>query len=728
MSNDRKRHPETRSDSSPPASVTAGVWRHLRTFVRHRWWALAGFALLAVPMAAVTLTTTPVFEATTRVLVGEDPQRIGLTPSPPEPRTVVDSLTQTEVVRSRSLARKVVESLKLWEAPEYAPLVATAPDDAARAAGLVDPFLSHVTVALIPDSRVVSVSVEAQDPALAARAANEVATRFIERERESKFQAATDAAQWLSDRLAEQRAAVAKAETALQDYRATNDAMGLLERQNIIGQQMLDLNAAVTRAKTERLQKETQYRQIQAIRSDPAALESHPLITANAFVQTLRAQVAELTRQDAQLAERLGPKHPDRIQVATALESVQGRLQAEIAKVVNGIDAEYRTSVAQENSLTGALTSQKAAASNLDRKGVAYAALEREAISARQVFDTLLQQTKEAVLTSSADGGTVRVIDPAEPPATPIRPRRNQGLAAAGLLGIIGAVGGAFGREYLRRKVHSPDDIERRLGLPVLALVPPAPPSEADSTSGMSPLPGEAFRRLRANVMLGCGDSEESGNVLVVSSAAPGEGKSFVSSHLAMALAAVDQRVCLIDADLRRPRLHTMFDRQRAPGLSDVLLGRRTTAEVLRPVGTQGLVIVPSGLPSTKAAELLSYQAFRTFIEELRSDFDWIVIDSPPVMAVADAAVLSRDATAVLFVTSAEETSLEAAEAALNELGSAGARLLGAVLNRAPITREAFYYSKYYQVSYEPYLTPTESAAPVPEPVMPQRQASAPTS
>ena len=263
-----------------------------------------------------------------------------------------------------------------------------------------------------------------------------MATRFIERERESKFQAATDAAQWLNDRLAEQRAAVAKAETALQDYRATNDAMGLLERQNIIGQQMLDLNAAVTRAKTERLQKETQYQQIQAIRNDPAALESHPLITANAFVQTLRAQVAELTRQDAQLAERLGPKHPDRIQVADRARVGAGTAAGRDRQ--GGRTAsmpEYRTAVAQENSLAGALNSQKAAASNLDRKGVAYAALEREAISARQVFDTLLQQTKEAVLTSSADSGTVRVIDPAEPPGAPIRPRRSQGLAAAGAAG-----------------------------------------------------------------------------------------------------------------------------------------------------------------------------------------------------------------------------------------------------------------------------------------------------
>jgi capsular exopolysaccharide synthesis family protein len=314
------------------------------------------------------------------------------------------------------------------------------------------------------------------------------------------------------------------------------------------------------------------------------------------------------------------------------------------------------------------------------------------------------------MMESNLDRGTIRVVDPAEPPGAPIRPRREQGLAAAALLGLIGAAGGAFGREYMRRKVHSPADLERRLGMPVLALVPQAGKDEAENINGLSPLPTEAFRRLRANIMLACGDSEAPGNVLVVSSAAPGEGKSFVSTHLALALAAVDQRVALIDADLRRPRLHSMFDRQRAPGLSDVLLGRRSAAEVLRPVGTQGLVLVPSGIPTAKASELLSFQTFRTFIEDLRSDFDWIVIDSPPVMAVADAAVLSRDASAVLFVTSAEHTSLEAAETALNDLNAAGAKLVGAVLNRAPLTREAFYYSRYYRPEYNAYISPPDAA------------------
>ncbi len=715
MPKDRQRQLETRYD--PPgggAPVTAGVWEHLRTFVRHRWWAAAGFVALAAPMVAITLLTTPVFQATTRVLIGEDTPRVGISEQTRDtPQNAVDPQTQTEVVRSRTLAREVVASLKLWEAPEFREL-AVSGDDAARSQALVDPFLARLSVGLIPDSRVVAIGFESQDPALAAQAANALATRFIERERESKFQAATQAAEFYNKQLAAQRAQVSAAEQALQGYRASQDALSLSERQNVVGQTMLDLNASVTRATTERLQKETQYQQIQGIRSDMAALESHPLIAVNAFVQSLKTQGSELNRQDAQLAEQLGPKHPDRVQIAAALESVQSRLRAEIAKVVNGIEADYKSAVAQEASVTQALNRQKGQALDLDRKGVEYQALEREAVSARLVYDALLQQAKEATIQGSVDRSTIRVVDPAEPPGAPIRPRQGQGLAAAALLGLIGAAGGAFGREYMRRKVHSPADLERRLGLPVLALVPPAGKDEADNISGMSPLPAEAFRRLRANVMLACGDSEEPGNVLVVTSAAPGEGKSFVSSHLALALAAVDQRVALIDADLRRPRLHAMFDRQRGPGLSDVLLGRRSTAEVLRPVGAQGLVLVPSGLPTAKAAELLSYQAFRTFIEGLRSDFDWIVIDSPPVMAVADAAVLSRDATAVLFVTSAEHTSLEAAEVALNELGSAGARLLGAVLNRAPLTREAFYYSRYYRPEYDAYLTPSENTADAP--------------
>ena len=699
----------------------ASIWDHMRTAVRHRWWALLGFVVLGVPLAAVTLTTTPVYLAQTRVLVSDRAAATAVALSErPNDRGTGNGLnaeTLTEVVRSRALARVAITKLALWQTPEFAPFAVGATTDEDRSRLLIDPFLGRLSVGIVLDTQMLVIGFESTDPALAARAVNELAKAFIERDRESLFASATTAADWLTQRLAEQRKQVADSETALQEYRAQQDALSLSERQNIVGQKLADLNASVTKAKTDRIGRETQYRMVQSIKSDPIALESHPLIAANGLVQTLKTQVAQLTRQDAELANRLGPKHPDRVQVATALESTQERLRTELAKLVSGIESAYQSAVSEEESLTQALNQQKSEAFSLDRKGVEYAALEREAVSARQIYDALLQQTKQATMTSELQQSTMRVVDPAEPPSVPVRPNRNQGLAAAAVLGLLGAAGGATGREYLRRRVASPRDVEQRLGLPVLALVPRTGVEEASVTAALSPLPAEAFRRLRANVMLAC-DDQEPGNVIVVTSAAPGEGKSFVASHLALALAAVDQRVALIDADLRRPRLHTFFDRQRAPGLADVLLGRRSTAEVLRPVDAQGLALVPSGIPTKKAAELLSLQTFRTFLQELRSDFDWIVIDSPPVMAVADATVLAHNASGVLFVTSADDTSLEAADTALAELHAAGANMVGAVLNRAPLTREAFYYSRYYRPEYDAYLMPEDNdTSPVEAPL-----------
>jgi polysaccharide biosynthesis transport protein len=690
--------------------TSLGLWDHARNFVRHRWWAVGGFVLLATPMAAITLLTTPVFFATTRLLLSEEvEQRVGVAAGYQTAlKSGLDPQTQSQLVTSRALAKDVITALRLWQEPEFAEAAAAATEDAVRAERLIDPFLGRLSVTLVPDSQVMAIGMEAHDPALAAKAANAVASRYIERDRESRFLAANASAEWLTTRLAEQREQVAASEKALQTYRARQDAMSLLDRQNIVGQKLGDLNSAVTKAKTDRILRETQYQQIQGIKDDPVALESHPLIAANAFVQTLKAQVADLGRQDAQLSERLGPKHPDRIQVAASLESVQARLRAEVGKIVSGIETDFQAAVTQEASLTQALNSQKSEASTLDRKGVEYAALEREAVSARGVYDALLQQTREAALSSGVQKSTARVVDEAEPPTAPVRPRRGQGLAAATLLGLLGAAAAVFAREYLRRRVYSPMDLERRLGISVLTLVPSATPPEGATPGSLSPLPAEAFRRLRATIMLEVGAADQPGSVLVVTSAAPGDGKTFVSSHLAVALAAVDQRVALIDADMRRPRLHTMFDRQRAPGLSDVLLARRDAAEVLRPVATPGLVVVPSGIPTAEASELLSLQSFRSFIDGLRSDFDWIVIDSPPVMAVTDAAVLAREASAVLFVTSAEHTSLEAAEAALKVLDDAGAKVVGAVLNRAPISKEAFYYSRYYRPEYNTYLTASD--------------------
>lgn len=714
-----------------PAALTATsqLSDALRTFVRHRWWALGGFVALCVPLVVVTLTTIPVYRATTTLLVSDDqPAAVGLTEregGAAKQSGVLDPRTQTEVVRSRGLIRETVGALRLWEAPGFAAgtpratFIGRAWDglrgrntpssngtDEERAQQFVDVFLGQLSIDVPLDSRLMALSFEAPDPALAARAANELATRYIERDRESRFKAASGAATWFAGRLAEQRQQVAASETVLQKYRESQDALSLADRQNIVVQRLGDVNAAVTKAKTDRITKETQFRQLEALAKNETALESHPMITANAFVQSLKAQAADLARQEEQFSQKYGPRHPQMIQARTARESVQAKLRAEIVKVVEGARGEYLAAQVQEQSLTNALNAQKGEAVSLDRKGVEYASLEREAASARQVFDALLQQTKEAALSSDLQRSAVRVVDAAEPPGAPIRPRQTQGLATAGILGLLGAVGAAFGREYLRKRIVSPHDIERHLGLPVLALIPAVDEqADVEHVGALPPAAAEAFRRLRTSIMLSREGSTE-GQVLVVTSTAPREGKTIVAAHLASMLAAANLRVALIDADLRRPRLHTLFDRKQEPGLTEVLLDRRSRTEVVLRGASPGPVLIPSGATTENASELLSLPTFKQFVDSLRKDFDWLVIDSPPVMAVTDAAVLAHGASAVLFVTCADKTTIEAADAAITELAAVGARFVGAVLNRVPLTREAYYYSRYYRPEYSAYFAP----------------------
>jgi capsular exopolysaccharide synthesis family protein len=691
------------------------VWDYVRTLVKHRWWALSGFLALFVPVVAVSLATTPVYSATTRLLVSEDqPPVVGLSEgdgTAGAPAAPLDPRTQLEVVRSRGVVREAVESLRLWEAAEFSDAADGATTDAERAQRLVEPFLGQLSVEMVPDSRLIAINFESTDPGLAARAANALATRYIERDRESRFTAATDAASWLTRRLAEQRQQVAASETALQSYREKRDALSLQDRQNIVVQKLGDLNAAVTKAKTDRIIKETQYRQLQTLRGNTTALETQPLVASNTFVQSLKNQAADLARRQAELTDRFGPKHPEMVEVATAMQAVQTKLRGEIEKVVDGVRSEYAAALAQERDLTAALESQKAEALALDRKGVEYAALEREAASSRQVFDALLQQTKEAALSSDLQRSSVRVVDAAEPPSVPIRPQQSRAFVAALALGLLGALGSAFGREYLRTRVGSPQDVEKYLGLPLLALVPLVNQAELERVGNLPAAVAEAFRRLRTSVLL-AGEGFGRGKVLVVTSSAPREGKTIVAAHLAATLAAADQQVLLIDADLRRPRLHMLFGREREPGLTDVLQGKRSRTEVLTTAPPLPALIA-GGTSTANASELLSLPAFRDFIESLRSDFDWIVIDSPPILAVTDGAVLAHGATHVLFVTSAEQTPLEAAEVALGDLTAAGANLIGAVLNRAPLAREAYYYSRYYSPEYTPYFSAQTTSSPV---------------
>lgn len=719
---------------SPHGHAEASVVDYLGILQKRRSIAVLAFLAIVVPAVPLLYLTPSIYEAGVRLML--DP--VASTPIAVRDGQsgVVDSPrsfeTQAETLRNREVAQKAVERLKLWESPAFlaadgipgigegwrwirttvgsffAPPAPASAGDKERAVALADLLLSRVSVRPIENSRLVDLVVESRDPALAASAANTLAQLVVEQDMESRFQSAQHANEWLDKRLAEQRAAVGASEAALQKYREEHGSVSLDERQNITVQRLADLNAALTRAKTERIGKEGLYNQLMALQNDRAALDTFPLILSNAYIQQLKAQVAELQREQANLAERYGDRYPEMVKVKTALQAAEARLQGEIAKTVESVRNDYLAARAQEQSLTAALEGQKRQALDQNRVEIEYASLERDAQSNRQVLENLLQQAKQSGLAAAISASNIRVVERAVVPAVPVRPQRGRLLLLTLLGAGLVAVGLAFIVEYLDTRVKSPEEIRAYLGVHCLGMIPVVAAADLDHST---PLVGrhssadfsESLRRIRTNLMVS--SLGESVKTLAVTSTSPEEGKTVVASNLAVVLAQAGRRVLLVDADMRRPKVHEVFDLPQQPGLSSLLAWqqRPNLAEAVRQYGETGLDVLTAGPIPPNPAELLAMPVFRELIGRLSPLYDHIIIDCPPIMAVTDASLVANEVSGVLFVVGAEATTRAAARTAIDELLDTRSNVVGAVLNRVDLKHNSYYYARYYRADYERY-------------------------
>jgi capsular exopolysaccharide synthesis family protein len=554
----------------------------------------------------------------------------------------------------------------------------------------------------IRGTRIVHVRFRSPDPDVAAEVANGHARQYIEQSLELRYLASEEATEWLGERLNEERQRVEQSEAVLQTYREQHDVVSLEEGQDIIVQRLADLNAAATRAKTDRIASEAQYRQLMGLQQDRAALDTLPAILANPIIQEIKLDLARLQRDYAQMSETLGERHPSLTEKRSALETTAARLDREMTTVVEAIRNEYRAAVALEDSLTALLEEQKQEALALNRRDIEYGVLMRDAESTRLVYENLLQRANETGVARELRASSIRLIDPAEPPGGPVSPRRGFNLAMALLTGSLLGLGFAFLREHVDDRIKTPDDISTHLGLACLGLIPevPAKPGQ-DHPLMTGPVPAsflESVRALRTSVVSrALGGGLES---MMVASAEAGEGKSLVAANLAIALAEAGQRVVLIDADLRQPAIHGIFGARSSPGLADVLARSVGLEEVLRATETPGLSLIPAGHPARNAPELLGSPRFQKLLETLRGRFDWAIIDSAPVLTVTDASVVASRTSGVVFVVGAEMTSRRAAGLALERLQQSGGVIVGGLLNRANLERHAFYFAPYSSQEY----------------------------
>jgi succinoglycan biosynthesis transport protein ExoP len=735
-----KRHDAASDASSSDHTDEAHMADYLRVLFKRRWTAASTFLIVLGSITIYTFTATPIYEARVRLLIEtENPNVVSFQEVIEQNKSTNDYYqTQYRILESRALVQRTLEKAKLWSHPEFSRTpgsvtravtastqfvsrllgkeVVSAPAGAEKThlqERAIDRFLENLTVAPVRNSRLIDVRYESADPGLTVSIANAHAAAYIDQNLEFKFLATKEASDWLANRMAEQRKHLEAGELALQQYREDNDAISLEDRQNIIVQRLADVNAAVTRARTTRIEKEALYNQLRSIQHKRDALDTFPAILSNVFVQQLKAELAGLQRQHAELTDQLGERHPDMIKLRSALRTAEAKLQGEVAKVVQSIGNEYRAARDQERDLVSALEQQKTEALALNRKAIEYGVLQRDSTSSRQMFEELLQRAKQTEISGELKTSNIRVVDPASLPEKPARPRPLTNLLFAIFGGGLFAVGLAFFFEYVDNRIKSPDEIKRLLSVPFLGMVPSLPKGSAEASrllnDGAPSSFVEAFRAIRTNVLFSSAD--EGCRSVVVTSTRPGEGKTVVAANLAIALAQSGHRVLLFDADLRKPRVHEVFNQQLEPGVSNLMVGRAKASEAMRKTSVSGLWVLPAGRIPPNPAELLGSKRFKDFQSSLREHFDWIVIDSPPVMAVTDPSIVAHAADGVIFVVGAEMTARHAAQSAIDQLESANAHIIGAILNRVDVQRNAYYYSQYYRREYVDYYTPQPAAA-----------------
>ena len=726
-----------------PAESDTHLLDRLNAIYKYRYVAGTIFLLVLLGVTIRTYTTTPMYRATTSVLIEEDRTATvaGFNTQTPndysqDPEPYYQ--TQLRILTGRELATRVVQKLHLENVPEFngqgprrTGLAAVlyrmteqgkaaarrvtgraAASEATTAkpstADLTNAFLGAIQVEQVRGSRLFNVSITSADPQFAARAADALAGEYVQFNLEYRTDATRKSLDFLAGEIAKQQKKVEDSERAMAEYRETNNALSLEDRQNTVVASLNQVNDQYTRVRTERIQKEAFYNQIKSL--PLSSVGDAPAVASNAAVQSLRTRLAELQRQKAQLNERYGPKNPQVIENENAIADATKQLQAAYAAAVQTIRSDYETARATEVRLANELKQSQGAAIDLNRKNVGYTVLEREAQSNRGIYEALLQRQNELQIVSNSGGNNVRLMDRAVVPGAPFTPdvRRNYMLST--LAGLLLAVGLVLAIDYLDDTVKTPEDITRRLKLPFLGLVPAVKGNNHPLLSQEVPHEfGEAFRALRTSLVFSSGT--EGTRVIGLTSAQPLEGKTTTACNMAIALAYGGSRVLLIDADMRRPSVSRTLGIENNVGLSHLLTGQATARQAIRRTNVQNLWVMTAGMTPPNPSELLASDRMKTLVSNVQTGpFDWVIIDTPPVLAVTDAVIIAPWLSGVVFVIGSEMTQRRLAERAVETLLTSRPHVLGAVLNRVDIIRNKYYYSRYYGYKYKNYYVKSNAA------------------
>jgi capsular exopolysaccharide synthesis family protein len=678
---------------------------------------LSLFFIIFATSTLYSFIATPIYKPSVQILIERfAPKLIDQRESLPAYSFYNDEfyLTQYKILESPALVKKVIDKLNLRANPYYHALIfeKLPPDADAELRQKADEKLiravaKQVEVTPIRQSSLVNVGFYHPDPRLATQVTNTLAQSYMEFALDQRFAASQEEANWLNQKVVEARKKMEDSEAKLNQYKRQHNIVATEDKESITAQKLEQLNRDLVTAQTHRMEAETRFNEVSQGKPIPQVLN-------NLLIQTLKGQEAKLIAEQSELGKKYGEAHPRMIRLANELAAIRSKIGAETNQVVLSVKNEYHMAQAQEGNLKKALEAHKQDTQDFSDRAIRYRVLLRDVETSRALYENVLKNLKTTTTAENIPATNIRVVYPATVPERPVRPRKSFNMVLGAVLGIFMGMGAVLILEGLDTTLKTPDEVEECLEVPNLAMIPHievlaqagntdgGPRPELVVQRGSQPLVSEAYRALRTSILFST--PGQAPKTLLVTSSFPLEGKTLSAANLATAMAKADPKVLLVDADLRRPTLHHLFGVGKEPGLTNFLVGDTDELPVMETV-VPGLFLVPCGHIPPNPSEILHSERMREFLARAQEHFGRVIIDSPPLLSVTDAAIVATLVDGVLLVVKAEAVPRKAAIAAKNDLVEVQASLLGVILNNIQFQRDGYYYYYNYYHRYHSYYT-----------------------
>jgi succinoglycan biosynthesis transport protein ExoP len=692
------------SQSSTPTRPTI-PWQTIYHVLLRRAWLITACTVLAGFAGVAYLARTPKkYAATTAIQVEQSETKvINIQSVTPEDASTAELLKTIEQnFMSKDLLLRVVKSSGLSNDPRFLPTGMKGPANDDLLLGLMT---QAVSVKLRRGSRLIDITAQHTNPAVAQVIAQTIVKEYLRQEFEQRVGMSRMANEFLVDEANRLKGKVETSERAVQEYREKHDAGSLEEKQNITVETLKEINSRYTDARGTRMKLEAEYAQAESLREGPVEnLLAIPSVAASPLVAESKKMLADKQVEIATMSHRYRSEHPKFIAAQSQLHELQTELDSRTRKAVTILQTQYAAGLSTEKSFQEALTAQQKEALELNRISIPYNTLMRDVASDQAMYEAVLKRLKETEVAKGLDTSNIRVVESARIPRSPVTPVVWQVLSMALLTGSVMGVGLVVLLHLLDSSMRTVDDAENALGISAWAAIPDNAKLKSDShplvlmEQSQTAL-AESFRTLRTSLTL---RSKEEARVLLFTSAVPAEGKSFCSANTAVAFAQLGLKTLLIDADLRRPSLARIFKQgPKSPGLSEHLDKGTPLGELLMSTAVPGLHLLTAGTQASNPAELLNHGKLANFFRNpLLQEYDRIVIDSAPINAVSDTLNIVEFAQSICLILRANKTPRRALLRAYQELVTAGGHTIGLVVNRLPKSRGAGYYYYYSGGAY----------------------------